>query len=216
MEGILNQILIIAGLLVLTVVSLFWGRKVFWLFGGFLFGLVGLIVALLLLEPTLITSNFDAGGFYMSIDVETWSVPLIVSTVVSAVIGALFTIRFPRAAAAIVGFGSGALGVIIVLLQFDVVLLEWVRRTLMIVVGTALAVVAVRQTSETMIVISTLFGAGFLMTLTQAEEEAVWAAFLWLAAMLAGIIYQTYTWRKEQHKKLKAAQVKGDAAAVRT
>lgn len=195
----------------LAVLLLFWGRKFFWLVGATMFAIIGLGIAALVLDPARFQVEMTPTAFRFNIDTLVLPPEYYIAAAVGAVIGIIFTVRFPRAAAAVVGFTFGMLSVALVFLLFSVSVPDWVRRSLFIIMGTIVALIALRQPAETIILLTTFMGTGQVMDLVRVNENSPAGAFVWLISMLVGIIFQTNTWRKEQRRH--AAQPRVTASA---
>jgi hypothetical protein len=102
--------------------------------------------------------------------------------------------------AGLVGFVAGAFILLVILDLFQFPIQEWVRRSLIIIGAVALSIIAMRQPSQTMIIISCVLGADLLITSFQANVNSPLSAFIWLVAVLAGIIFQVNSLRLERLK----------------
>lgn len=204
--------------LIIGLVLLLLGRRVFWALGGVAVAAVGVVIAVFLFEPSSLTVSTRESGFSVLINPRTFSIPIAVGIVLGFLIGVFLTIRFPKLAGAIVGFVSGALILYIIFELFGFLLPEPVRRSLFIIAGTIVAIVAIRQTQETMIILSTLLGANVLLEVSQLSLNSPSSAFVWLFLMLFGIIFQMDRYRKEQHRSAarrgSSAQVSGTSDRV--
>lgn len=200
--------------LVLAVTLLLWGRKYFWLVGAVMFALIAMALAALVLEPAPFQVQVTETAFRFN--TETLDLPqtYYMAAAAGALIGIIFTVRFPRAAAAAVGFTFGISSVAIILLLFNFAPPEWVRRSMFIIMGTILALIAFRQPAETMILLTSLMGAGQVMDLVRVNENSPLSAFVWLISMLVGIIFQMSTWRKEQRPQLAPRTVSAKAVSA--
>lgn len=198
---------------IIGLLLILFGRRVFWLLAGLVFASLGLFLAAVILTPAALTTIWDmitgtvtVGRDFTSEPFPLWS---ILGAVVGGAIGILVTIRYPQIAGAVVGFALGVFFLLLTLDLFAAAFPEPVRRTLIIIVGIMVAVIAYRQPAETMIILTTMVGAQAFLDATRVDLNSPLSAFLWLFSMLVGIIYQTGVWRAEQRK-----QTERRAAAV--
>jgi hypothetical protein len=152
------------------------------------------------LEPSAFVLDVSGGGFRVFIDPDQSMTSVIAAGVIGALIGFVLTWRFRYIAVAVVGFFGGVFIVFIIFDLFQFAVEEWIRRALMIIAGTALAITALRQPDETMIVLSCILGADLLVTSFQLNVNSPLSAFVWLSANLAGIIFQINSLRLERLK----------------
>lgn len=186
-------------------VLILYGRRIFWVLAGLVFGIAGLFLAAVLLTPAALTTiwNMITGTVTVGRDFTDEPFPLLslLGAVVGAAIGILVTIRYPQIAGAVVGFALGAFFLWLAFDLFAFAFPEPVRRTLMIITGTGVAAITYRQPAQTMIILTTMLGSQAILDATRLDLNSPLSAFLWLFSMLAGIIYQTGVWRTEQRKQ---------------
>jgi hypothetical protein len=194
----------------IAVVMLLWGRRLFWLLGGAAFAIAGMFLVALVLDPRLIEFDFTRTNFRLTLELDDPTWPYLAAGGLAAIIGIGFTLKFPKAAVAIVGFLFGALVLGVVFLLYDYEIAEWLRRSLLIIVGTLVAIVAMRQPSETMILVSTIVGAYYFMEAARVGWGSPWGAFVWISVMLFGVIFQANAWRKEEHRRAQQLPAKAD------
>lgn len=196
----LNLLLAIS--FIIGLVLLLLGRRVFWALAAVTLAVVGIIIATFIFERSaLLVTETAKGG--LSIDLTDESLPIIpaaIAALVGGVIGIFLTIRFPKVASAIVGFLGGVfiLFVIFELFAFDMP--EWVRRSLFIIFGALVAIIAQRQPAETMIILTTIVGASILVQVSRLDVNSPVSAFAWLILMFVGIIFQMNTLRVQQRR----------------
>lgn len=211
--------------LIVGLVLLLWGRRFFWLLGGLVFMVSGLVLIGVLLDPNALDvvvrgdMQFEFNLQFADPPTEAQiglAVTIAITVLISLVVGVISSLLFPRAASAVVGFAVGAFFLLLVFELFALEMPEPVRRTLLIICGTVVAVIAYRQPAETTIILSVMLGSRMIVDATHLDLNAPSSAFIWLIAMLVGIIYQTGNWRRQQ---LKQAATRGEAqvrAPVRT
>lgn len=194
-------LVVIGGILLLL------GRRIFWVLGGLAVSVVGatvlIIIAIVLTvitEPGDLTVTTEGEVFPLVGKLAAFSVPIVGGALIGFLIGIYLTVRYPKIAAAVVGFVAGGLILFLVIDLFGFDMLEWVRGLLFIIAGTFVAIVAVRQIPETLIIISTFLGANILLGISRLDFNSPSSAFVWLFLMLVGIIFQMNMYRKEQHR----------------
>lgn len=186
----------------ISVSLLLWGRRLFWILGGLAFALAGVIAFAVIFEPSAVELRpLTTTGFYFDIEFETTPPAVFVVAVVAAVIGIVMTLRFPKLAGGVVGFALGTFFLVLAFQLFAVNLPEWVRRSLILIFATFVAIVALRQPPDSMIILSTLFGANLFVDVTRVDWNSPLSAFVWLLAALVGIIFQTNALRVEQRRQ---------------
>lgn len=196
------QFLIPVGLGILVLLH---GRRFFWILGGAAVGFASGIAVALFFEPTAFQMNPGTG---FSIDFQTDpGPPIFVAILVGGIIGILLTLRFPKVASGIVGFVGGIVILFIIFELFAVNLPEPVRRTLLLLAGVGAAFVGLRNQNQTMILLSTLLGAGLLLFGSRLDWNDPVSAIIWLLLMLTGIIFQTNALRVQQLKAAAARTV---------
>lgn len=200
MNTLVNTYLSFAIPFAIGLVFLMFGRRVFWMMGGAAFAVTAALIVTLILEPSAVRVASTASGFSLEFLDEGLTLPTAIGLLVGGVIGIIFTILFPRIASAIVGFLGGAFILYVVFSLFSFDDPEWLRRSLLIVFGVFVAILAIRQPAETVIILSTTIGAGMLVQVFGLNANSPLSAFVWLILMLFGIIFQTNTLRKQQHK----------------
>lgn len=196
----LNLLLAIS--FIIGLVLLLLGRRVFWALAAVTLAVVGIIIVTFVLNPSAlqVTETAKGGLSFDLADESISTIPAAISALVGGVIGIFLTIRFPKVASAIVGFFGGAfiLFVIFELFAFDMP--EWVRRSLFIIFGALVAIIAQRQPAETMIILTTIVGASILVQVSRLDVNSPVSAFAWLILMFVGIIFQMNTLRVQQRR----------------
>lgn len=210
MNTLVNTYLSFAIPFAIGLVFLMFGRRVFWVLGGVAFAITAATILTLILEPTAVRVEGAPLGWSIEFLDQGLAVPTAIGLLVGFGIGVIFTIRLPKIASAIVGFLGGVIILFIILSLFSFDNPEWLRRSLLIVFGVLVAIAAIRQPAETVIILSTTIGAGMLVQVLGLNPNSPLSAFVWLILMLFGIIFQTNTLRKQQHK----AAARRIAAAV--
>lgn len=201
----------------LGVALLLWGRRLFWILGGLAFMVAGIVIVALIVEPSAFQAqSITSAGFMFEVEFKTTPPAVFVVAVIAAILGIFVTLRFPKLAGGIVGFALGTLFLTLAFELFSVNLPEWVRRSLIVIVGTAVAMVALRQPPETIIILSTLFGANLFVDSTRLDWNSPLSAFVWLFAALVGLIYQTNTLRVQQRRQEERELARETATPVPT
>jgi hypothetical protein len=199
-------LLFIPGVLFLLI-----GRRLFWLLGGFVIGLFALGILSVFLQPEVVEMGFTETGFRFVFEDVPNLPSILVGGVVAFFVGVFLTLRFPRAACGLVGLVGGAVFVFGIFELFAVNYPEPVRRTLILLGGVALAFVGLRNQNQTMILLTTIVGAGIILQGLQLNWNEPIVAIVWLLLMLTGIIFQTNSLRIQQ---LRAAAARKDTAAL--
>lgn len=187
--------------LILGLALLLYGRRLFWVLGGLGIGIAGFLLATFLLEREAFQMRPLERGIYFDVNPTNAMVPIIAVGIVAGVLGIALTIRFPKVASAIVGFISGWVLLFLIFTLFSFQTIEWVQRSLLVIAGTLVAVLAVRQPAETMIILSTLIGAIAIVEDARIDLNSPWSAYAWLILMLVGIIFQTKGFRTQQRRE---------------
>lgn len=197
--------------LIVGVVLLLWGRRLFWLLGGLVFMVTGLVLIGLLLDPNALDvvargdMEFEFNLQFSDPPTDAQigvAVTIAIIVLVSFVVGVISSLLVPRAASAVVGFAVGAFFLLLIFELFALEMPEPVRRTLVIICGTVIAIIAYRQSAETMIILSVMLGSKMIVDATSLDLNSPGSAFIWLIALLVGIIYQTGNWRRQQLKQM--------------
>ncbi len=186
------------------------GRRLFWILGAFVFATSAIVLLGALLDPNAL-DMLAQGSMQFDLGLESVGEPtqsqlqiallLVFWFIVSALAGVICSLRFPRAASAVVGFSTGAFFLVIILHLFAFELPEPVRRTLVIVAGAIIAVIAINHPAETMIILSVMLGSKMLVDAFKLDLNSPLSAYMWLITMLVGIVYQTSVWRRGERKK---------------
>ncbi len=186
---------------VIGVPMLLFGRRLFWLLGGLAMGLIGLVIAAVLVGVFYggdVSFNFNqTGGITISLSPEaqrnstTVAGLLIVITVAGILLGALLLIRFPRAASTAVGFVGGIFLLLQLFELYSVNLGSWLSFPVTAVAGIVVAIIARRNPDTSLIVLSTFIGTILIVDGLKFDPRSSLMAILTLSLMLFGIIFQT-------------------------
>lgn len=190
---------------------LLFGRRLFWLLGGLAMGLIGLVIAAVLVGVFYggdVSFNFNqTGGITISLSPEaqrnstTVAGLLIVITVAGILLGALLLIRFPRTASTAVGFVGGIFLLLQLFELYSVNLGSWLSFPVTTVAGIVVAIIARRNPDTSLIVLSTFIGTILIVDGLKFDPHSSLMAILTLSLMLFGIIFQT----KAMHQRLAQA-----------
>lgn len=200
MKDFMEMVSRIALLFIPGVIFLLFGRRLFWLVGGLTVGVIAMGVLSYFLQPDIVNLRLSERGFSFTFE-EVPNLPsILIGALIAFVIGIVLTLRFPRPACGLVGFAGGALIVFGIFELYAVSLPEPVRRTLLLLGGIAVAFIGIRNQNQTMILLTTLLGAGLILQGLQLNWNEPIVAIIWLVLMLTGIIFQTNALRLEQLK----------------
>ncbi len=167
---IAQLIFILVGLVILTL-----GRRLFWL----LVGTVGFIVGLMLAAQWLSEQ-------------PDWLI--LVAALLGGIVGALLAVFVQKIAVLIAGFVVGGWALVWLLGLFNLDLGQW-QWLLAIVGGIIGLILAVSLFEAALIVLSVLVGAVLIVQVT--NFNALIAALIFLALIVLGIVIQVKTWQRE-------------------
>lgn len=193
------------------VIFLLFGRRLFWLLGGLVIGILVMAILSYFLQPDVVDLDFGPKGFRLLFE-EVPNLPsILIGAGIAFAVGIFLTLRFPRAACGLVGFVFGNIIVLAILELYAVNLPEPVRRTLMLLGGVGLAFVAIRNQNQTMILLTTFVAAALVLQGMGLNRDEAIIAIIWLVLMLTGIVFQTNDLRV---RRLKAAARAAAASAL--
>ena len=185
---------------ILGIPMLLYGRRLFWVLGGLTLALVGMVVGTVIFWPSGVTLITSETGANVAINLPEVVVPVLVTAVLGGLAGIVVTIRFPKAASAVVGLVGG---VLILVLASDIYVpdiapaLLWLA---VVAVAIAASIVAVRDPDTARITLSTFVGANTIAAGLNFNLQSPLSAIAWLCLMLTGILYQAYALRQQQAK----------------
>ena len=165
-------IFILIGLVILTL-----GRKLFWLLVGTVGFLVGLVLAAQWLSEQ-----------------PDWVI--LVAALLGGIVGALLAIFVQKIAVSIAGFVVGGWALIWLLESFNLDLGQW-QWLLAIVGGIIGLILAISLFEAALIVMSVLVGTILIVQVTKLD--ALITALLFLALIVLGIVVQVKTWQRESY-----------------
>ena len=165
-------IFILIGLVILTL-----GRKLFWLLVGTVGFLVGLVLAAQWLSEQ-----------------PDWVI--LVAALLGGIVGALLAIFVQKIAVSIAGFVVGGWALIWLLESFNLDLGQW-QWLLAIVGGIIGLILAISLFEAALIVMSVLVGTILIVQVT--KFDALIAALLFLALTVLGIVVQVKMWQRESY-----------------
>ena len=165
-------IFILIGLVILTL-----GRKLFWLLVGTVGFLVGLVLAVQWLSEQ-----------------PDWVI--LVAALLGGIVGALLAIFVQKIAVSIAGFVVGGWSLIWLLESFNLDLGQW-QWLLAIVGGIIGLILAISLFEAALIVMSVLVGTILIVQVT--KFDALIAALLFLALTVLGIVVQVKMWQRESY-----------------
>jgi hypothetical protein len=165
-------IFILIGLVILTL-----GRKLFWLLVGTVGFLVGLVLAAQWLSEQ-----------------PDWVI--LVAALLGGIVGALLAIFVQKIAVSIAGFVVGGWALIWLLESFNLDLGQW-QWLLAIVGGIIGLILAISLFEAALIVMSVLVGTILIVQVTKLD--ALIAALLFLALIVLGIVVQVKMWQRESY-----------------
>ena len=165
-------IFILIGLVILTL-----GRKLFWLLVGTVGFLVGLVLAAQWLSEQ-----------------PDWVI--LVAALLGGIVGALLAIFVQKIAVSIAGFVVGGWALIWLLESFNLDLGQW-QWLLAIVGGIIGLILAISLFEAALIVMSVLVGTILIVQVTKLD--ALITALLFLALTVLGIVVQVKMWQRESY-----------------
>lgn len=213
MQDLMEMVSRLALLFIPGVIFLLFGRRLFWLLGGLVTGILAMAILSYFLQPEVVEIAIDPKGFRLVFEEMPNLPPILLGAGIAFVVGIILTLRFPRAASGLVGFVVGNIIVLGILELYAVSLPEPARRTLMLLGGVGIAIVGIRNQNQTMILLSTFLAAAMVLQGLGLNRDEAILAIVWLVLMLTGIIFQTNDLRV---RRLKAGAGRAESAATLT
>jgi hypothetical protein len=176
-EGVQKGVVVIVLRILIGIILLLLGRKLFWLFVA----AIGFVVAMDLVLRLLPDSTIIA----------------IVAGLAAGVIGALLAVFLQQVAVAVVGFLAGGYVVLALLDAFglgEMTVLGW---ALVIVGGIVGLVLALALLDWALIVLSSLSGAGLIARSIELSQPLLLVVFV--VALVVGIVFQARMLRRERY-----------------